>query len=390
MKNFSRRRFIGSISMLGLYTLSPIKKLGGQPLPGSVAEAKIADGPYIVDLHCHPTLKNYLLDYHMWKRHRPHKGENYTHMQVDVRHLQQGHVAGILAAHHLPERGMKEQTWVLRKIYPFLRTIAPVFVTRMEDGTPANFRQLTTMMDDFEAHVKKTNEKCGEELLRVAKTFSAFKSGIEAGKIMIAQTIEGSHALGRNLRDEVILDHIDFLAARGICLITLSHFFANDLSFPVEGITPYDKKGLKFNWLYDPSYDDRPLTSQGRKVVRRMLEKGVLVDLTHMTPNGRKDVLDINDEIAASGGRRRPVLFTHGGVRTVVEKYQAPGYENYRFLSADPIEIKRIQGCGGVIGLVFMNFWLTGSDTHTHSGQADDRTFVGRRSANRHRRGGRI
>src|SRR5882757_9456557 len=74
-----------------------------------------------------------------------------------------------------------------RKIYPFLRTIAPVFVTRMEDGTPANFRQLTTMMDDFEAHVKKTNEKCGEELLRVAKTFSAFKSGIEAGKIMIAQ-----------------------------------------------------------------------------------------------------------------------------------------------------------------------------------------------------------
>lgn len=317
---------------------------------------------HIVDLHCHPNMKNFLLGRKMWHAHINRKGGNFFNMQVDFLNLHKGNVKGILAAHHLPERGMKEQPYTLRRYLPLVKAIAPVFLTKLENGDASNFRQLTTMMDDFEAHVAKTNEKMGGKAIRIAKSFAEFEAIVKRGEIAVAQSIEGSHALGRDMLPEAYIENLQFLIERGVCCITVSHFFSNNHSHPVEGLSLHEKKTLKLAWKYTPAYDDRRLSETGKKVVEYMLQKGVVVDLTHMTPKGRADIFQMNEE----RGYNRPLVFTHTGVQHM---HTDPAVPDYHQIAASDEEIRAINRCGGVIGIVMMNFWLVGRDRYT---QQDD------------------
>jgi microsomal dipeptidase-like Zn-dependent dipeptidase len=205
----------------------------------------------------------------------------------------------------------------------------------------------------------------------------------------VAHAIEGAHALGREFpitqkgnqlarqnnqqRDEVcaptlnpqpFLDNLEKLRARGVCLMSLSHFFRNNLVFPVEGISPDGKNLLKFYWTYTPD-QDLPLTDVGKTVVAKMLDIGMIVDLTHSTPRARKDVFDLNRMRLAEGKKMRPLTFTHTGARHIFEKYEVcnqNAYDNYKFYDACDDEIDWICECNGTIGIIPENFWLIGCD----------------------------
>jgi membrane dipeptidase len=76
-------------------------------------------------------------------------------------------------------------------------------------------------------------------------------------------------------------------------------------------------------------------------VVEKMVELGMLIDLSHSTPAARKRIYQIV-------GRRAPLLFTHVGA-----------YE----INPDPYnpqdwELRQIAESGGVAGVIFMNYWL--------------------------------
>ena len=68
-----------------------------------------------------------------------------------------------------------------------------------------------------------------ETPIYIAKNYEQFNSLIQQGKIAVAQSIEGAHALGRDLccdsRDQYI-EHLDHLIDRGVCMMTLAHFFS--------------------------------------------------------------------------------------------------------------------------------------------------------------------
>jgi microsomal dipeptidase-like Zn-dependent dipeptidase len=287
-------------------------------------------------------------------------------MQVDIHKLLKGHVGGFLAAHYLPERGMKEQANGIKKLFPKLKFIAPVFSEKLENGNNSNFRQLTTMMDDFEAHLERTNEKKDKTPLVIARSYSEFESIIASGKIAVAHSIEGSHSLGREMGNTPAqyLENLRRLSERGVCLITIAHFFQNDLSSPVEGIPPSTKKQIRLNWKYHPALDNKGLTETGKAVVGEMLEIGMIVDITHLAPAARDQVFEINEQ---RGERRRPIIFTHTGVLAMFDGNGK--YCDYRYMGASNEEIEKVKKCNGVIGVVFMNYWLVGSDTHTHKGR---------------------
>ncbi len=57
-------------------------------------------------------------------------------------------------------------------------------------------------------------------------------------------------------------------------------------------------------------HPERGLTEQGRRFVRRMGELGLLVDVSHLSPAGFWDVMELS---------RRPVLATHSNARAVWE-----------------------------------------------------------------------
>jgi membrane dipeptidase len=79
-----------------------------------------------------------------------------------------------------------------------------------------------------------------------------------------------------------------------------------------------------------------------------MLNLGILMDLSHLTPVGRKEVYEIN----RTHPSRRPLVFSHVGVK----KFCDTPYN----LSDE--EIRIVADSGGVIGVIFMNYWLACTD----------------------------
>ena len=86
---------------------------------------------------------------------------------------------------------------------------------------------------------------------------------------------------------------------------------------------------------------ERGLTPRGRAVIERMVTLRMIPDVTHCTPVARQDVYQLV-------ANRVPVIASHIGV-------QSMNSENYNLDEAD---VRAIARSGGVIGVIFMPYWL--------------------------------
>jgi microsomal dipeptidase-like Zn-dependent dipeptidase len=120
--------------------------------------------------------------------------------------------------------------------------------------------------------------------------------------------LEGAHAL------EGRIENVDRLFEAGFRSIGLTHFFDNEVGGSAHGV---GKGGL---------------TDFGHRVVRRMEELGVVVDLAHASPALLDDVLAVAS---------RPVVVSHTGVRGTCD--------NQRNL--DDTRLAAVAATGGVVGI---------------------------------------
>lgn len=125
--------------------------------------------------------------------------------------------------------------------------------------------------------------------------------------------IEGAHALEGNL------ENIDVLYNAGFRMMSPSHFFDTEMGGSAHGIEKYG------------------LTDKGKEMVKRMEQKGMLVDLAHASAKTIDDTLAI---------ATKPVVVSHTGVRGTCD--------NQRNLSDD--QLKAIAKTGGIVGI---GFWET-------------------------------
>ena len=125
--------------------------------------------------------------------------------------------------------------------------------------------------------------------------------------------IEGAQVL------EGDADNVEVLFLAGYRMVGLAHFFDNEVAGSAHGVA---KGGL---------------TALGRETVRRLEDRGMLVDLAHASARTIDDVLAMS---------RRPVVVSHTGVRATCD--------NTRNLSDD--QLRRIARTGGVIGI---GYWET-------------------------------
>ncbi len=114
---------------------------------------------------------------------------------------------------------------------------------------------------------------------------------------------------------ETDLSRLDTAYDDGIRIITLVHYRHNDIG---DIMTEAPKHG--------------GLTDFGALVVRRMGEKGMLIDLAHASRDTARQVLDIAE---------KPVLFTHTAIR-------GTGFDHPRFIDLDLA--KAAVEAGGLIG----------------------------------------
>ncbi len=271
------------------------------PYAGSDRARALHETLWVADLHA---------DSLLWGRDLLQRGDR---GQVDVPRLQEGNVAlQVLAAttkspRHLNiERnddssddvvllaialGWPPATW--RRLLPralHLASRADRFAARSEGA----FRIIRTRED-----------------LLAYETARAANPSLTAGLL----AIEGAHALdGDPANVEVVAD-------AGYRMMSPSHFFDNAFGGSAHGI---EKGGL---------------TDAGREMVRRMEERGMLVDVAHASAATIGDVLTM---------AARPVVASHTGVRGVAD--------NSRNLSDE--HLRGIAATGGIIGI---GFWPTAS-----------------------------
>lgn len=158
-------------------------------------------------------------------------------------------------------------------------------------------------------------------LIRSASDLRAYLKQRERTPDMTAAllAIEGAHAL------EGELTNLDALFAAGVRMISPAHFFDTQIGGSAHGV----RKG--------------GLTDLGREWVRRMEDRGVIVDLAHASPKTIDEVLAM---------ARRPVLVSHTGVQGTCG--------NARNLR--DAQLRAIAQTGGVIGIGFWETAVCGRD----------------------------
>jgi membrane dipeptidase len=152
----------------------------------------------------------------------------------------------------------------------------------------------------------------------LATTADAVRAAAARGHVAVLMGVEGGHAI------ENSLEKLDTLYGRGVRYMTLTWNNGND-------------------WA-GASMDRRPrggggLTDFGRRVVRRMNELGMLVDVSHVSDSTFWDVLKV---------ATRPVIASHSSCRALAS--------HPRNLSDD--QLRAIAGNGGVVGINFFPVFL--------------------------------
>jgi membrane dipeptidase len=183
-------------------------------------------------------------------------------------------------------------------------------------GRTAGLAQvIDEQIDALESAISQAPHK-----LAKVRTAAEIEAARARGQVAALLGIEGGHAL------EGSLARLDHFARRGVRYLGLSHFSANELSYPAYGTGKKDSEGL---------------TRFGREVVQRAEELGIIVDLAHIN---RKGLLE------ACAMATRPPIVSHTGV--------LGAFEHWRNISDD--ELRAVAERGGVVGVIFCPKFLGG------------------------------
>ena len=294
----------------------------------------------IVDLHIHPAMQQALFARNLNLRYVLNRTIHGNPMAVRASfpRLKDGGYDVILSVLHAPEIG-------LLKDFPIgnlFRILRPDLWKKLVAAQPLD--AVLSIMDDFEAAVAQSH---GFERVQMAHSVGEMDTilAMPAAERPIAaiHVVEGGHVLGRSdASDEQVMRHLETLFQRGVAYLTLAHFYPNRITNPCYPF-PEDIAHLS---VHPELWRDLTLglTPLGRRVVERMIEMGMLIDLSHSTPAARQDVYAIMD----ASRKHLPLLATHVGAYGI-------NPSPYNFTDW---EIQRIARDGGVVGVIFMNYWL--------------------------------
>ena len=294
----------------------------------------------IVDLHIHPSMQQQLFNRNLNLRYfidRTIRSAPFT-TRASFPRLKDGSYDVILSVLHVPESGLLKDFPVAN----LFRILRPDLWQKLIVSPP--FEATIKIMDEFEATVAQSH---GFEAVQMAHSVTDLNAILaqprETRPIAAIHCVEGAHSLGHlNVSDDDVMRNLEALYKRGVAYITLAHFYPNKVTNPCYPF-PEDIAHLAKN----PSvWRDltRGLTPLGVKVVERMIELGMLIDLSHSSPAARLQIYQIMDASA----KHLPLLATHVGAYGI----------NPSPYNVTDWEIKRIARDGGVVGVIFMPYWL--------------------------------
>jgi membrane dipeptidase len=283
----------------------------------------------VFDLHAHPSLKLSILKKFVTLNKRGTKYFDPFSVRSDFKKLAKGNVNVLCSTLYSPENGLKEDFRFL-KLLKFLR------LSKKQVLSDTYFELTLELLDEVEKIVEKAiDRKSNKQLAKMALSVQELDEIINQGgdgPVAVVHNVEGAHCLDGKI------DHLEALYHRGVAYMTLAHFYPNEAASPVYPFPEYIGKIGKVQERRDLTIG---LTKFGREVVERMIDLGMIIDITHCTPIIRKQIYEIVD-------RRAPIIASHIGVYDI----------NPNPYNLQDWEIKEIADSGGIIGVIFMNYWL--------------------------------
>ncbi len=298
----------------------------------------------VVDLHAHPSTKTYFGNAKLTERQAAKKGFNLTRLRTNHPSLVAGGIDVLCSAIYVPEQNLKKDCWVFE--------LGGIAIPKLDDALnhPAE-HTARTMLQQIETDVATVNATDPTRRMAIVKNNEELDRAVGRGDIAVIHTLEGAHPLMGDPANVATFKDL------GVALITLAHFYPNQVSPPVEAI-PHDFFLRALNCFTFEEDLSLGLLPQGPAVVEAMFDHGVIVDLTHSTPVARQEVY------ALPNPKHRPLVMTHVGTKAIRDVDMNPSDD----------EIRTIAETGGVIGVIFYNYWLTHADVA--SLDADTLAFV--------------
>lgn len=299
----------------------------------------------IIDLHIHPSMQQQLFNRSLGVRYVVTRAFRASPIRnrASFPRLRDGGYDAILSVIHIPEKGIIKDF----KIVNLFRILRPDIWHKLMASQP--FDATLRVMQDMETAVAESSGYGRTQMTRsISELNHLLAQPAEEKPIAVIHAVEGGHSLGGEQASEAgILKNLDTLFNRGVAYITLAHFYPNQLVNPCY---PFPEDIVKLASRERIWRDlTRGLTETGRKVVERMIELGMLIDVSHCTPVARREIYDLID----ASGKRVPLLATHVGAYTI----------NPSPYNLADWEIKRIARDGGVVGVIFMPYWLMPKET---------------------------
>jgi membrane dipeptidase len=288
--------------------------------------ASVHSNARVVDLHAHPSMKTYLFKRRLHDCHRSGRTLDPWALRVDLPKLRQGGVDVLLHAIYSFEEGLFSDCFPLKVV----RLLAPSHWKLLFKGS--SFDRTVDLIEHFERVVAESEPVDGCSL-RLANSRAELEQVLRDGNLAVLHSVEGAHSLGGTA------ENVRKLFDMGVCLMTLAHFYENGVAYPVPGIPP----SMRFLGCFSRQKDlSKGLTELGHDVIEEMLRLGMLIDLTHCTPVARREALE-------QVRNQAPIVMSHVGVHALNPVPMNPTDE----------EIEKIADGGGVIGVIFMNAWLS-------------------------------
>lgn len=290
----------------------------------------------IVDLHAHASLKVSLFKRMLTAPIGASRSFDPFSVRTDFIKQKQGGMDVYLSTVYAPERGIVSECHFIR----LLKYLMPLTWKKIY-GRPY-FDVTNEMLDEMETAVEKARDpKTGQPMARVVYSVMEMDELLACDEpdraIAVIHNLEGAHSLDGNV------DNLDHYFDRGVAYMTLAHFYPNEAANPCF---PYPESVQKFG-CYRGSRDlSLGLNQIGEAVVEKMVELGMIIDITHCTPPARSRVYDI-----VAG--RAPIIASHVGVYGI-----NPSPYNLK-----DWEIQKIADSGGVVAVIFMNYWLMPHET---------------------------
>lgn len=296
---------------------------------------QIHDEATLVDLHAHPSLKVSLFNRTLTSRFQASRSFDPFGLRTDFPKLREGGLDVLLSTVYAPEKDILKECRYLR----LLRFVMPSTWKRV--FSRPYFEVTTEMLDAMERQVRAAaDRKTGEPLARMVysvKELDDLLAEEDERPIAVIHNVEGAHSLDNNL------DNLQRLFDRGVAYLTLAHFYANDAVHPCF---PYPESVQHLGCFRGDRNLALGLTDFGKEVIEKMIDLGMILDVVHCTPVARKQIYDIV-------GQRLPLIASHVGAYAV----------NPSPYNLQDWEMVKIAESGGVVGVIFMNYWLMPHET---------------------------